>query len=375
MAFPTAVNSQITDSISLKDVGVISREKIRAIASVEVDGKSHHLGEHRDFRRNELLNSFMPESGRYSFSWVRLRDGEILDNHDHPTSSMILVCQGSVYATGNVERLLIEGDIVCVPPGKKHGFRTEQGQDFHGLSIQFEGEGLYENELEARVNFLAHQNEAYEALERLNQRLMAQHKKNIMFQLVASGELEHNDEKRKNFLEAVYVWSKYFQRILYTRQAYCQDRELMSLYEEHLREELGHDEMLRSQYDLQGNVYDPILEASSQWFINKMINGDEAEKIVVVHLVAESSGFLFGQATQAIFKKPVQEDSYFEVHAEFDEGHRDIGKPYLQRLSPAHFPKLMETCRQAWDQMTLINERFAAISIESSTKKSTIKQH
>ncbi len=355
----------------LKNVNVMRREDIRAITSVEVNGKLHNLGEHRDFRRNEILNSFMPELGRYSFSWVRLRDGEVLDNHVHPTSSMIIVCQGSVYVTGDVEKLLAEGDVVCVPPGQQHGFKTEAGQTFHGLSIQFEGEGLYENEVDPRVNFVSHLNKPYEELEILNQELMDKHEQNTLFRLFASGELERDEEKRKNFLEALYVWSKYFQKMLNARQAYCQDEELIPLYEEHLREEFGHDEMLRTQNNLQGGVYDPVLEASCQWFVNKMITGDEAEKIVAVHMVVESSGFLFGQATQAIFKKPVKDDSYFEVHAEFDEGHSDIGKPYLQRLAPTHFPKLMETCRQAWDQMNLIHDRIAVLS----TRKTSTTNH
>lgn len=345
-------------------VKVVKRNDIRAIRSVEVEGELHHLGEHRDFRRHDELRHFLPESGRHSFSWVSLKEGEVLDNHQHPTASMIVVCQGEVYVTGEQEQLLSEGDIVCVPPDRLHGFKTLPGQAFHGMSIQFEGLGLYEDDTQPRVEFLAYSNHPYSKLEELNQHLLELHCQNSLFQLFNSGQLEQNTAQRKKFLEALYVWSKYFQKMLYARQAYCQDAELLPLYAEHLSEEYGHDILLLEQNALQGDVYDPVLEASSQWFINKMLTGDEAEKIVAVHMVVESSGFVFGQASRAIFNKQPAEDDYFDIHAEVDEHHSQVGREYLQALSPRQFPKLMEVCRQSWDQMNIIHQRIVDICMK-----------
>jgi quercetin dioxygenase-like cupin family protein len=348
----------------MTDVSVISRGDIRAITSVLVDGQQHFLGEHRDFRRNANLHRFIPEEGRYSFSWVRLRNGEVLDNHEHPTKSMILVCHGSVHLAGDTNRLLVEGDAVCVPPGKKHGFRTEPNQEFYGLSIQFEGEGLYENEIAPRVGFISSQNSPYADLDSLNKSLLERHSHNSLFKLFETGVLRDDVMRRKRFMECLYVWSRYFQKMLHARQAFCTNDSLLSLYTDHLREEFGHDELLRTQNGLEGGAYDPALESASLWFVNKMLSADESEKIVVVHMVVESSGHLFGNATKDLFPKvPAADDSYFEVHAEADDGHSAIGRPYLQHLTPSEFPKLMETCRQAWHQMDIVHERIAALTL------------
>lgn len=348
----------------LTEVSVIGRNHISAITSVTVDGQLHRLGEHRDFRRHSILKHFLPEEGRHSFSWVQLRDGEILDNHEHPTKSMILVCRGSAQLTGDSEQMLTEGDIICVPPGKKHGFHTVPGQVFHGLSVQFEGEGLYENEHSPRVKFSAALNDPYAELDMMNASLLKRHSRNSLFRLFDTDTLRKDDVRRQRFLESLYVWSRYFQKMLFMRQAVCADESLLPLYSGHLRDEFGHDELLKTQNNLTGGAYDPVLEAASLWFINKMFSGNEAEKIVIIHMVIESSGHLFGEATKALFARASSEgDSYFDVHAEADEDHSTIGRPYLQQLAPDAFPGLMETCSQAWEQMDLVHERIAAMTL------------
>lgn len=348
----------------LTNVVVIGRDNIRAITSVTVDGQMHQLGEHRDFRRHATLKHFLPEEGRHSFSWVQLRDGEILDNHEHPTKSMILVCRGSARLTGDAEQLLTEGDVICVPAGKKHGFRTVSGEEFHGLSIQFEGGGLYENEIQPRVKFLGAVNGPYAELDKVNESLLKEHSRNSLFRLFDTDILRNDEVRRMRFMESLYVWSRYFQKMLFARQAFCADESLLPLYADHLRDEFGHDELLKNQYNLSGEAYDPLLEAASLWFINKMLSADEAEKIVIIHMVIESSGHLFGEATKALFAPTqLQDDSYFDVHAEADEDHSAIGRPYLQRLAPDAFPKLIQTCRQAWEQMENVHERIAVMTM------------
>lgn len=350
-----------------KGVSVVGRNCIRAISSVEVNNELHNLGEHRDFRRHDLLRDFIPEQGRYSFSWVCLKDGEKLDNHVHPTSSMIIICEGSVYVTGDEEKLVDSGDVVCVPPGEKHGFRTENGQFFYGLSIQFEGEGLYENEKTPRVEFLENSEGPFKELNRLNNFLIKRHKENSLFKLFSSKKLESDEDKRNKFLCALSIWSHYFQKMLYARQAFCSNRELLPLYRQHLDEEYGHDILLEKQYKLEHDIYDPILESACQWFVSKMLSSDEAEKIVIVHMVVESSGHEFGNAAKNIFNLKDNhhtDESYFNVHAELDDDHSEIGLSYIHKESPAHFPKLIDICRQAWDQMDLIHERLALLAQE-----------
>ncbi|MEH2920527.1 cupin domain-containing protein [Samsonia erythrinae] len=337
-------------------VGVVAREQIRAITTVEVDGVTHTLGQQRDFRRNAVLANFLPDSGRPSFAWVRLRDGETLDVHEHPTKSMIIVTKGSVQLTGDNPRQLAEGDIVCVGPFCKHGFTTRPGEEFHGLSIQFEGKGLYEDEVHARVSF----DSPLAELNAFNDELLARHQKNTLFQLFESGRLQREPELCRRFVTALYVWSRYFQRMVLARQAMCIDKALLEEYTRHFNEEVGHDALLRDRYNITEEAYDPILEAAGNWFVSQMYQLDEAEKIVVVHLVVESSGHVFGLATSPIFHPQAQEGDYFELHAEADDDHRSIGVSYLNSLPVAKINSLKAICRQAWDQMDLVHERLAA---------------
>ncbi len=343
-------------SVITPSVITVSREQIRAITSVEINGELHTLGQQRDFRRNEALAKFLPDDCRPSFAWVRLRNGETLSNHEHPTSSMIIVCNGSVQLTGDAPRRLIEGDIVCVPPHSKHGFTTAPNETFHGLSIQFEGAGLYENEHIPRVNF----GSQLTGLNQLNDELLKKHVNNSLFKLFASGRLQKEPELRARFVSALYVWSSHFQRMIHARQALCIDNNLREDYNQHFCEEYGHDRLLRERYQIKNDVYDPILEASCSWFVTQMHRLDEPRKIVLVHYVVESSGHAFGLATADIFRDTAAKGDYFEVHAEADDDHRMIGREYLETVPASALPGLMDTCRRSWDQMNLIHDRIAA---------------
>ncbi|MEU6999807.1 cupin domain-containing protein [Nonomuraea sp. NPDC046570] len=346
----------------LTSVVTVARSDIRAIASVEVEGEEHWLGEHRDFRRHDALARFLPEHGRFSLAWVRLRNGERLDVHEHPTKSMILVCRGSARLIGDLRMPLTEGDTVCVPPGAQHGFETEPGEEFHGLSVQFEGSGLYESESAPRVRFTQAVSASMAELEALNHARLRRFSRHRLFEFFASGRMRDEPPLRDRFVSALYVWSVYFQRMLYARQAVCADPGLREVYAGHLREEFGHDRLLRERHAVAEDVYDPILEAAGNWFVMQMHGADEAAKIVIVHLVVESSCHIFGEKTKSAFQTTSDTDiSYFDLHAEVDQDHRDIGRDRLHALSPSQFPHLINVCDQAWDQLELVFDRMAAL--------------
>ncbi|WP_433181834.1 cupin domain-containing protein [Actinoallomurus sp. CA-150999] len=357
---------------ALTTVTTVTREEIRPITSVTVDGTTHRLGQQRDFRRHPALSAFLPETGRPSFAWVRLRDGEELAVHQHPTSSMILVCRGTVRLLGDTERSLAEGDVVCVPPGCLHGFRTDPGEEFHGLSVQFAGAGLYEDERAPRVSFGtaaapggdSRDQETLAGLERLNGALAERHTRNSLFGLLRGGRLRDDPQMRARFVAALYVWSCHFQRMLHARQAVCVDPALQDEYETHLRDEYGHDRLLRDHYRVTAEVDDPILEAACTWFVAQMYQLDEAQKVVLVHMVVETSGHLFGAAAADIHGPDAGEDDFFALHAVADDDHRRIGRHRLADLPPSEFPRLRAICRQAWDQIDLIHERIADWTLE-----------
>ncbi|MGW7099600.1 cupin domain-containing protein [Streptomyces sp. NPDC054838] len=341
----------------------VSRDDIRAISSVVADGETHHLGQQRDFRRHALLADFLPETGRLSLAWVRLADGEQLDVHQHPTKSMILVCKGSVRLLGDREEELTEGDTVAVPPGGRHGFVTRPGEVFEGLSVQFEGSGLYEDETAPRVNFGGDLASLAE-LERYNQERLDKFGRHRMFELFDSGRVTSDPEMRDRFVSALYVWSVYFQRMLYARQAVCADPELREVYAGHLREEFGHDVLLKERHGIGETVYDPILEAVGNWFVMQMHGADEAAKIVIVHMVVESSCQVFGERTSVAFaEQTADEVSYFDLHSEVDEDHRELGRDHLRGVSADQFPRLMQVCGQAWDQLDVLFERIATYMV------------
>ncbi|GAA4103139.1 hypothetical protein GCM10022214_81660 [Actinomadura miaoliensis] len=155
------------------------------------------------------------------------------------------------------------------------------------------------------------------------------------------------------------MWSSHFQRMLYARQAVCVDPLLERDYEEHLGEEYGHDRMLRDAHGVTAEVDDPVLEAACTWFVAQMFQLDEAQKVVLVHMVVETSGRIFGEAAAGIHA-PNAADDFFTLHAAADDDHSRIGRHRLAALPPSEFPRLRATCRRAWSQMDLIHERIAA---------------
>ncbi|MFF4772607.1 cupin domain-containing protein [Microtetraspora fusca] len=395
-----------TDAVT--SVTSVARAQIRPITSVVVDGEVHRLGQQRDFRRHPVLSAFLPDYGRPSFAWVRLRDGEELAVHSHPTSSMIIVCRGSVRLLGERERPLSEGDVVCVPPGCAHGFRTEPGQEFHGLSVQFEGAGLYEDELAPRVSFADDMDDTADdavrdavddiveavpdgsdvpaslaELEEINASLAERHTGNDLFRLLRTGRLRKDPRMRARFVAALHVWSRHFQRMLLARQAVCVDPVLREEYEAHLREEYGHDRLLRDRYGVLDEVDDPVLDAVCTWFVAQMYQLDEAQKIVLVHMVVETSGHLFGGAASDVYgrdsapsgmcgdstasdvcARDAAGDDFFALHAVADDEHRELGRHRLATMPPSEIPRLVAICRRAWDQMDLVHNRIAAWVLE-----------
>ena len=94
---------------------VVSRDVIPSLKEVIVEGKTHNLGELLDFRKHPSLSTFIPDHARVSMSWVSLMPEEVLDTHRHPTSSMIIICEGEGKVVGDCQQDLKAGDVVIVP--------------------------------------------------------------------------------------------------------------------------------------------------------------------------------------------------------------------------------------------------------------------
>ncbi|MEZ8291863.1 cupin domain-containing protein [Vibrio sp. 10N.237.312.B06] len=344
------------------NVKVVARDAVPAITSIIDHGKTIELGEHRDFRNSSILKSFMDNARRCSLSWVKLTDGEILENHRHPTESMIIVTSGSVYLTGDKQQLANEGDVICINSGALHGFKTIEGQCFRGLSVQFEGLGLYENQNNPRVVFECN---GFESLIELNEKHVLYHHQNPLFDLVRKGEFKCIS-KRKVFLHYLLRWSKAFQKMLHARQATVQSVEFESIYIDHFEEELGHDKLLSEHYD-PSLPYDAQLESACNWFVYSMYTLDEVQRLALVHLVVETSGHIFGSYLKNIIKG---EQDYFEIHAEADDDHSSIGQEHFKNLTREQYLSLSKTLNEGWKHMDLIHERITDLIGEFSTESS-----
>jgi quercetin dioxygenase-like cupin family protein len=341
-------------------VNIIQRSSIQSINSITVNGDEHYLGEHRDFRRNETLNSFLENTSRCSLSWVKLKSGESLAPHTHTTRSMIIITKGKAMFTGDYQNILVEGDVIAVGAGDLHGFSACLGEDMEGLSVQFEGKGLYEDISNPRASFVPTHSKSIVIDE--NEKRKERFKEIYIFDLFRSGYL-NNEENKNRFFSIFKVWSRNFQKLIFARQAATNDKEMQDLFLQHFYEELGHDKLLDKHKVLFEK--DSILNAGSSWFFNKMLLGDDIEKWAVMHLSIEGSADIFHEnLSEATQKK--NKDGYLESHLLHDHDHSLMGQHLLDDLSRTQCEKLVGTINESWDMIELILNRIAELSVKNT---------
>lgn len=354
-------------------IQVISRAEIPSIHSVLLNEKEHNLGIVKDFTKNVSLFNFIPKDSNFSISWVHLDNGEKLDVHVHPTDSMIVVCQGNGFCLGDLEGRITDGDIVLIPQGHRHGFKGSEPQGFWALSIQFENRSLYGNSSEPLVNFVRvnssspeekteqiYKDEVLNHLLKNNERHLAEFAQHHIFSLLRQGYF--NDKRnRARLLDCLQVWSNYFQKILFCRAAFCDNIKFADLAQHHLEEEFGHDTMLaNSRKDLQ-IVWDSILESTSEWFLLKMLTLDNAEKVVLIHLVLEAAALVFYQEFGPLMKYSGDSTQHFEFHSEgkIDDAHINIGIAILKEMPNQDLERLIDIQKKGWEMFNTMFDRIA----------------
>lgn len=333
---------------------VVARDDIRAITEIEIQGRTHSLGEHRDFRRHEALARFLPSAGRIALSWTRLTAGQELAVHAHPTKSMIVITRGRGHLLGDRPRDLCEGDVVAVPAGAPHGFRTDS--ELTALSIQFEGAGLYEDERAPRATFV---DDFGERLLEYQEQRFVRHITQPFFGLLTDGTLAH-PERRARLLACLYQWSKAFQRMMFLRQGLTHGVPWEPLFLHHFHEELGHDELLAHEWHTVQQA-DPAIEACASWFLYRTVAGDNLERLVLTHFVLERSAEVFHRLASKM-----SSHAYFAAHAGVDESHHRLGRGELQGMTEPTFRRLLHVSGQAWDILELMLERIVKIVDQES---------
>lgn len=338
--------NNLSYSFQKETVKVIPRETIPALKSVEIDNNVHNLGLLMDFRKNKDLSTFLPEQARFSISWTRLKKGETLAVHVHPTASMIIITEGEGIVLGEIQQSIRAGDIVIVPPHSKHGFTGQGKEGFWALSIQFEGSGLYENPAHPRVEFVKKKGSPnlIGLLEKDQHKHEERFKKGALMKLIAS-DIAHKKEVKDRLLEALNFWSNWFQRILAARVAAGNPRDFQDLAEQHFAEEAGHNKSLSAMRDnMPVSLWDPILDATSSWFYQKVLSGTPEERTILMHCVLESASCIFHTEAQSLFPGA----AHFSLHSELDQEHSKEGFRILRNHQVNDIDHLREILWEGW---------------------------
>lgn len=208
----------------------------------------------------------------------------------------------------------------------------------------------------------------FEGLIAHNTALFERHKRLRVFQMFTDGTLD-DPEKREMFFACLQVFARHFQTILFARQAHCTDERYAALFRRHLHEEVGHDDILRKDRGRSEEVWDPVLEATTAWFISRMSMLDNVDKLVIVHLVLESSGAYMGAVSKAPMRRLGSAD-YFGLHDEIDDSHVTIALEPLRRQPPETIERLMVVIEQAWRMLDTHADRMAALVL--GTERATL---
>ena len=275
---------------------------------------------------------------------------------------MVIVTRGSVKLVGNKTGVLNEGDLVAIPRNCKHGFIGDGVDGFWGLSIQFEHRGLYEDITNPLVEFVNHTDQTgFDKLILDNQFYVEEFDKNFLFDMMRSGKF-HSPIVRDRFFDCFQVFSNYFQKMMMNRVCFTDNDLYLPLFELHLEEEFGHNTRLKEDRRKRKAAWDPILEATSSWFANKMLSLDNLEKIVLVHLVVETSACTFYRNAKNIMEVDSFQSKHFDIHlSDIDLTHAKLGIDFLKNTHRADFDNLSALQKQGWKMLNAAFNRIAEL--------------
>lgn len=339
---------------------IIDRDSLDGISSAVVDGVVHNLGLVKDFHKNPVLDGFIAGATRLSLSWVRLRHGEELAVHQHPTKSMIIVAEGTGRVNGDLSGPIGSGDIVVVPSNARHGFVGESPAGFWALSMQFEGAGLYEHPESPRVDFAGSDAAAVDLVRAENQRQIDGYRRGALVSLVRDLDRQPGPV-RERVLDYLQGWSDAFQRVVAARVVAETDGGSRLLAHEHLAEEQGHNRLLDRARAGRPARRDPVISAVSSWFVDRMSNASSVERTVLAHLVLEGSGMVFHAAALPAFG----DSEYFRLHDGADAEHLDMGYRALATRRDWSVDEVTAILVEGWQMMTLLSDRVAECALRA----------
>lgn len=194
-----------------------------------------------------------------------------------------------------------------------------------------------------------------------NRDFCQQFKTNSKLMKLISGKSMTEKHNRARLLDCIQVFSDYFQKTVMLRSVFCENTQFTPVVQDHLKEEFGHNTDLARDRHYRNPVWDPVLESTSAWFAWNMLAMDNDEKTLVVHLVLESSANVFFIAADKVMQT-YDETKYFNIHADLDEGHEQMGIDLIRDLTPSRYLRLIEVQRQAWDVLNAACNRIAELT-------------
>jgi len=340
---------------------VISRAEIPAITHVTIGGVERYIGEVRDFRGNLSLSDFLPNEGRTSLSWVRLQADELHQVHKHPTASMVIICEGQGELIGDTQKPVAAGDLVIIPPNALHGFIGRGNAGLWGLSVQFEGSGLYEHADKPRMQLAAE--DKYKPLEDAQALHVTEYGNNQLVGLVKTNDIRGDNNLKASLLDVLQVWSDHFQKLIRIRSASTKDSHFSALADRHMRDEFDHNQILA---DMRGNrpvkIWDAALESAAAWFAERMAHASDTDATIIMHLVIEEAGDVFHKFGAQVFPNT----RHFDFHGNHDEDHADMGLQILKQRSLESIEHMIEVLNQGWAMMNLLCNRMAEVAIANA---------
>jgi hypothetical protein len=181
-----------------------------------------------------------------------------------------------------------------------------------------------------------------------------------LVQLIRSEKMSQQ-RYRQELLDAIQVFSDYFQRVVLLRSSLCEDAVSGVVAQEHLQEEFCHNLSLMADRNYRPKTWDPILDATSAWFCWKMFTLDQEEKTLLIHLVLETSANIFFQEAHKVMSK-YHETDYFKIHSIADDKHEKMGRALLEDLSEKKYQKLSELLLHGWDVLNAACNRIAELT-------------
>jgi hypothetical protein len=188
---------------------------------------------------------------------------------------LLVILSGSAKLTGKVRRVVEQGDVVTLPPDEEYGFTAVGSHGLRALRVSFRER----RETQARdVTTL-------EGLLETNELRTHLILNNPFFLLWRDARID-GKATRRMMRECLRLFADALQTFMFTRQAMDRDTEYASLFGEPV-DASGCGETAEV-HERPPITIDPVLRATSSWFVHQILTLDSSGK-AVVNLVLETA--------------------------------------------------------------------------------------